>query len=478
MKFKVLIIFVIILFWNLNGYTTVYDVYKGGPYTNLNGVFTTDGDTIHIIDNARYNEFYDIQDNYLTIMGDADNKPEIYCDGDVLNIGATNVVLKNLKISIGTSATGSTALTILSNNIKISNCDFYVYGNLFDYTAIKIRKGRNILIEDCTFSGNHFTAIYITNMTGNIKIKDSLFFNLDNGIVLKKVDSDADVEKLEIINNIFHNISSNAIYETNINPITNILLYNLIYNCADYGIKMYGNSYSYIYNNTIAKGGGGLFLKVANSNEWYLYNNIFYYNDIYYDFYFDNNGMSPIFELRNNCINSRAIAGGMTVDENNINIDPLFVNMDNYDFHLRGDSPCVDSGLYIDYQNEFGFSPPIYNGVIDRGALEFFPVEESVKNNNANVRVELAANNLINGMPLLIRVSNLDKISSSDKVHLEASVYSITGKKVKDLFNANVNTSASLDIKWNNNKKVKSGLYLLYVKINDKSYIKKFFIMR
>ena len=478
MRIKVLIIFSIILFWNLNGYTTMYEVSKGGSYTNLTDVPTVDGDTIHIIDNARYNEFYGVLDNNLTIMGDPDNRPEIYNDYYILNIEASNVTLKNLRITLGYPPVNDYMVLIVSNNIKISNCEFTALDNSHKHIGIRIEKGRNIVIENCVFRDFKSTAIFISNMTGNIKIKDSLFFNLDNGIVLKKVDSDADVEKLEIINNIFHNISSNAIYETNINPITNILLYNLIYNCADYGIKMYGNSYSYIYNNTIAKGGGGLFLKVENSYEWYLYNNIFYYNDIYYDFYFDNNGMSPIFELRNNCINSRAIAGGMTVDENNINIDPLFVNMDNYDFHLRGDSPCVDSGLYIDYQNEFGFSPPIYNGVIDRGALEFFPVEESVKNNNANVRVELAANNLINGMPLLIRVSNLDKISSSDKVHLEASVYSITGKKVKDLFNANVNTSASLDIKWNNNKKVKSGLYLLYVKINDKSYIKKFFIMR
>lgn len=59
----------------------------------------------------------------------------------------------------------------------------------------------------------------------------------------------------------------------------------------------------------------------------------------------------------------------------NIDADPLFVDPDNYDFHLTFPSPCRDSGGIITKEARLDFEgdPRIAYGTIDMGADEFYP---------------------------------------------------------------------------------------------------------
>jgi len=66
-----------------------------------------------------------------------------------------------------------------------------------------------------------------------------------------------------------------------------------------------------------------------------------------------------------------AATSGLNVEEN-----PLFVDKDNYDFHLTKDSPCANAGVN---QNWMGTDLDghhridRFSGVVDIGAYEYLP---------------------------------------------------------------------------------------------------------
>jgi hypothetical protein len=57
---------------------------------------------------------------------------------------------------------------------------------------------------------------------------------------------------------------------------------------------------------------------------------------------------------------------------NNIDSDPLFVDPDNGDFHIRYTSPCRDVGAYTHLQVDFDGDPRAAYGTADIGADEFY----------------------------------------------------------------------------------------------------------
>lgn len=58
-----------------------------------------------------------------------------------------------------------------------------------------------------------------------------------------------------------------------------------------------------------------------------------------------------------------------------INVDPLFVDEDNYDFHITPDSPCRNTGdnSSVLYPFDIDGEPRIMEGVVDIGADEYSP---------------------------------------------------------------------------------------------------------
>ena len=68
--------------------------------------------------------------------------------------------------------------------------------------------------------------------------------------------------------------------------------------------------------------------------------------------------------------------GIRTRGDNNINIDPLFVNAGAGDYHLSSTSPCINKGTNSAPEipsNDFEGDPRIRGGTVDIGADEFLP---------------------------------------------------------------------------------------------------------
>ncbi|MCE5200133.1 MAG: carboxypeptidase regulatory-like domain-containing protein [Armatimonadota bacterium] len=148
-------------------------------------------------------------------------------------------------------------------------------------------------------------------------------------------------------NNIFHN-----------NVITPAQPYNVTWGVSSEA-SAGGDKF---YNNTIAGANGWAFLSRNGNVITEFKNNIIYSGTATGGIYSDN----ALFVHSNNIVYGTfgdtygGYAGGQGSD--NLQVDPLFVDAANGDYHLQATSPAIDSGVFV------GLS---YNGSApDRGALE------------------------------------------------------------------------------------------------------------
>ncbi len=152
---------------------------------------------------------------------------------------------------------------------------------------------------------------------------------------------------------------------------TNSYIYNnLISNCTK-GIKVTNNESTGTksYNNTIVNCTKGVFVMETGGNTIFKNNIIYQSSEIGFHII---RATSP--NLAYNCVFGSGIVNysGVTIGNNSIEQNPLFVNAANSDFQLSIDSPCIDSGIsagFITF-DILGNVVPI-NGTIDMGAYEF-----------------------------------------------------------------------------------------------------------
>ncbi|TGO02349.1 hypothetical protein PN36_26485 [Candidatus Thiomargarita nelsonii] len=150
-----------------------------------------------------------------------------------------------------------------------------------------------------------------------------------------------------------------------------------------------------LINNTIANNeansetygkGGGIYLELRDDTDTaYIYNNIIWNNsaaaqanDLYLNNDGNNNFMPSPVEIFSNDFDQSAngfyIAILIAIDPSNLNnLDPLFLDPGNGDYHLLAGSPCIEAGdnnaPSIPTTDKDG-NPRIVNGIVDIGAYE------------------------------------------------------------------------------------------------------------
>ncbi len=144
-------------------------------------------------------------------------------------------------------------------------------------------------------------------------------------------------------------------------------------------------------SNTAVNNGGGIFFRdngranILNSILWYNYPNELYFHP--------NEDPNRILSAYSDIRNSE---GGIVNPENgeinwlegNLQLEPLFIDPDNHNYHLSENSPCIDSGselitwmgdTLLDYTDDLYFGP-----APDMGVFEYSPLvmEESSSTNH------------------------------------------------------------------------------------------------
>lgn len=287
------------------------------PYlhSGINGIFLT---------------LFSIEDGYIggNLMdgNDAEGVPNIgtavSCDGRYNEIEFRDNQIRNF------SGTGSNDPALKLTQEYTYDAHYIVYNNLFEnntrsinvwyYSSYDIRN--NIFTAPTTFSHNEHAVKLCTFNKGTVQgntfigyktgilsgngaamrpgpdIMDNVFIS-PNGVNVHQINISANHENV--------NIESNTICFLGTNPPTTLAAIRLDSNCR----------ISHFRNNIIQG-----------------FPNPFYFDDFTGD---------P-FDIRYNCTDG-TWPTGYTL-EGNIDLDPLFVDAANYDFHLQTLSPCIDAG--------------------------------------------------------------------------------------------------------------------------------------
>jgi hypothetical protein len=274
-----------------------------------------------------------------------------------------------------------------------------------------------ILVEFCSFEGNHSTSngggVVVTPYFATVTLSNNYFHNNSSdqsggGVYNGPAYSHT---PLFLRDNIFSNNSANqsggGIYygfsygltENNIfvgNWASNgggwygfttfgeLILQNNIFtrNAAstDGGaIHIQGDNYftnNTIYQNIAANRGGGIYIDFfsASTAAAHVYNNIIWGNVANDGNDFRIQGLAAIVNLYNNDFNQFTIQDSSHLfQENNINVNPQFIDVLSDDYHLSSTSPCIDAGTaeapFLPL-TDFDGGTRIYNKKPDIGADE------------------------------------------------------------------------------------------------------------
>lgn len=238
-------------------------------------------------------------------------------------------------------------------NASASIVNSSIFGNE-GCEGLQILNSESVLVKDCYFS----------------YIPDAVEFINVNGAVIR--------------GNWFENIPDDAI---DMNNCSNTIIdSNTIIHVIDRGLELgsenFGNSENILVNRNVIIGcNEGVIFKENSSGQ--LNNNTFYGNQTAVSCIENNVQRSGSFAKIQNCIFSASVHADLFHDansgievnyslsdqftlpgENNLLLDPLFINADDYNFKLTEDSPCINAG-----NPAWPFDPD--NTISDMGAFYY-----------------------------------------------------------------------------------------------------------
>ena len=143
----------------------------------------------------------------------------------------------------------------------------------------------------------------------------------------------------------------------------------------------------------------------------------------------------------------------------NISIDPLFIDLQNGDYHLSENSPCIDAG-----DPNSPFDP---DGTIrDMGAF-YFDQTNSINDDDIHF-----VNYSLSNYPNPFNPSTIIEFSIQNDSKIYLSIYNIKGQKIKTLANIQF-AKGSHSLIWNGDdefgKLVSSGIYYYKLNVNGKT---------
>jgi hypothetical protein len=147
----------------------------------------------------------------------------------------------------------------------------------------------------------------------------------------------------------------------------------------------------------------------------------------------------------------------------NIDLDPLFIDAANENYHLTINSPCIDSG-----NPESPYDPD--NTIADMGAFYY--------NQGTGIGENFELQNLnysLDNHPNPFNPSTTINFSISKESNVELTIFNIKGQKVKQLVSNSANqfSAGQHSVVWNgtdeNNQPVSSGVYFYKMKLDGKN---------
>lgn len=316
----------------------------------------------------------------------------------IANYGASsNLILTNSTFEDNMSNTsGGGVTTGFLGNTTIENCRFIENQADFGAGVFVQNDTSTVTIRRSTFNGNAST-----NQGGGIALSGGVFVDVDSCIFeINTSDFGAGIHaggvnvfdqpavgKLTLKNSTFNfNLAENQAGALNISNIDvevqSCLFINNAANGAGNGGAISTNASDSttiavdIVNSTFSFNSGALADDIASWTEGIgtstvrLQNNIFDYGGV--TSYAIEDGSPELISLGGNLANDEAFATYLTHEKDQVgeDLDPMFVDPDDFDFHLLAGSPCINAGV-ADGAPEYDLQGNPRVEDVDIGAYEF-----------------------------------------------------------------------------------------------------------
>jgi len=280
----------------------------------------------------------------------------------------------------GIYITGVSSAPLITGNVISDNRASWgggvVHWNVYFFPGVGIsRILHNRIEKNFASSGGGIAVQYsVAEIRGNTIVNN--FATRSGGVDYTPLNANASTTRIEgnlILDNRSPQVGGIYLVGQQLPPlINNVIAGNVSSSFDGGGVEWSSSSPGFILNNTIvanyARGnGGGIHFSTPNTGPLLIANTIVWGNRA--------GGQGPSMFVQQHgftpTVQHSDVEGGWT-GPGNFDADPKFVDPGRRDFHLRGDSPCVDAGVTAAVANhDFEGDPRVFIRTIDVGADEF-----------------------------------------------------------------------------------------------------------